>query len=187
MAYVLAGAALSKIVLAHDTQAVNADMLLEPYSGRSEETFDPGLRWFYCAGLSIAMIMMGLISYSHTYKTIPNARLRKEYRLLYRFAVSIVMLLLPLAKESLNSLELVATTAGLVVSILVVELKGNASSGTAFFGLGEFRGRKCAYTAKCHVSRKELSDNVKSGKVVNVEEMAKKEKSRENAREGFSV
>jgi hypothetical protein len=133
------------------------------------------------------MITMTLISMSHTYRTIPNVRLRKGFRLLYRFAISIVIILLPLANDSLNSLELVGTCCGLIASILLLEIRGSASSGTAFWGYDEFCSRRGGYQARCHMSRRELEENIKTGKVVNVEEMAKKEKTTENAREGFSV
>ncbi|KIV98934.1 uncharacterized protein PV09_09320 [Verruconis gallopava] len=187
MAYVLAGAALSKIVLAHDLGNASSEWLAEPYNERSEEKISQGLRWYFCGGLSVSMICMTFISMSHTYRTIPNVRLRKGFRLLYRFAVSIAILLLPLARESLNSLQLVGTCCALVVSILLLEIRGSASSGTTFWGIEEFRRRKGGYSARCHVSRKVLEENIKTGKVVNVEDLAKKEKTTENAREGFTV
>ena len=187
MGYVLAGAALSKIVLAHDVRDADPEWLAEPYAGRSDAEVHQGLRWFFCGGLAVAMIMMTLIAMSHTYRTIPNVRLRKEYRICYRFGVSIAILLLPLAKDSLDSLELVGTRCALVVSILILEICGSASSGAAFWGLSDFCSRRCSYSAKCHVSKKELEENIRTGKVVNVEEMAKKQKTQENAKEGFTV
>jgi hypothetical protein len=186
MSFVLAGSALSKLVLAHDTEHANPEDLMEPYSGRSEEELPIGLRWFYCAGLSIALMCMGSIAMTHTFKTIPNVRLRKPIRLAYRFAVAIVILLLPLAGDSLNSLELVATTTCLVVSVLFMELTGSACVGEGFWGFKEGR-RKCTYSARCHVSRKELQARAKDGKVLDVEEIAKRDKSGEQAKEGFSL
>jgi hypothetical protein len=187
MGYVLAAAALSKIVLAHDLGDADPHWLTELYVGRSEEHVAQGLRWYFCGGLAISMIMMTVIAMSHTYRTIPNVRLRKEFRLGYRFAVSIAMLLLPLAHDSLNSLQLVGTCCALIVSVLVLEIRGSASSGVAFWGVSEFCTRRCGYAARCAVSRKEFFENLKSGKVVNVEDLAKKEKSNENARAGLTI
>jgi hypothetical protein len=174
-------------VLAHDLHDADPESLAEPYTGRSEEHIAQGLRWFFCGGLSVSLSCMTLISMSHVYRTIPNVRLRKGYRLLYRFAVSIVLLLLPLAHDSLNSLELVGTCCGLIVSVLLLEIRGSASSGSAFWGYQEFCSRKGGYSARCHVSRKEIEENIRTGKVVNVEEIVKKEKTTENAREGYNV
>lgn len=58
MAYVLASASLSKLVLAHDCRDTDIETLGEHYIERSEEHIPDGLRWFYCAGLSIALICM---------------------------------------------------------------------------------------------------------------------------------
>ena len=58
MSYVLAGASLSKLVLAHDCGDTDLESLAENYVGRSEEDIPPGLRWFYSAGLGIALICM---------------------------------------------------------------------------------------------------------------------------------
>lgn len=58
MAYVLASASLSKIVLAHDCSDTDLESLGEHYIERSEEHIPDGLRWFYCAGLSIALTCM---------------------------------------------------------------------------------------------------------------------------------
>ena len=58
MAYVLAGAALSRLVLATDCRDASVDDLVEAYLGRSEPEVSSGLRWFYCAGLGIALLCM---------------------------------------------------------------------------------------------------------------------------------
>jgi hypothetical protein len=186
MSFVLAGSALSKLVLAHDTEHADPEDLMEPYSGRSEAELPMGLRWFYCAGISIALMCMGSIALTHTYKTIPNVRLRKPIRLAYRFVAAIAILLLPLAGDSLNSLELVATSTSLVVSVLLMELAGSACVGDGFWGFQEGK-RKCTYSARCHVSRKELQARAKDGKLLDVEEIAKRDRSGEQAKEGYSL
>jgi hypothetical protein len=186
MAYVLAASALSKLVLAHDTASAHPEDLLEPFDGRSEEHIPIGLRWFYCAGLSVALMNMAAISLTHTYKSIPGTRARKEYRLAYRLLIAIIILLLPLAGERLNSLELVALTTCLVVSILLGELVGSACTTHAFWGFGGEK-RKCTYSARCHVSKKELESKVKSGEVLNVAEVAARDKSGDQAKHGYSI
>ena len=58
MAYVLAGAALSRLVLATDCPDANVEDLTEAYTGRSEPETSSALRWFYCAGLGLALLSM---------------------------------------------------------------------------------------------------------------------------------
>ena len=58
MAYVLAGAALSRLVLVTDCHDANVDDLTEAYVGRSEADVGSPLRWFYCGGLGIALLSM---------------------------------------------------------------------------------------------------------------------------------
>ena len=62
MAYVLASASLSKLVLAHDCNDTDLKTLGEHYIERSEEHIPDGLRWFYCAGLGIALICMSKLA-----------------------------------------------------------------------------------------------------------------------------
>ena len=178
MAFTLAGAALAKIVLATDCPDANVNDLLETYATKSIEVVPQGLRWFYCGGLSIALICMGLISLSHSYKIPPNIRLSKPWRLGLRFAAATVILLLPLAKERLNSIHLVATTTGITLVVLFVDLAGSACVDEVFWGFN-FRGeetgkRKCTYSSRCHISRKELESKFKNGEIINVEEIAKR-------------
>jgi hypothetical protein len=60
MAYVIASAALSKLVLAHDLEDADPHALFGAYEERSEEHITDGQRWFYCAGLAIALACMGM-------------------------------------------------------------------------------------------------------------------------------
>ena len=60
MAYVLAGAALSRLVLVTDCHDANIDDLTEAYIGRSEPDVNTPLRWFYCGGLGIALLSMSM-------------------------------------------------------------------------------------------------------------------------------
>lgn len=178
MAFTLAGSALAKIVLATDCPGAAMEDLQEIYAAKSVDVIPEGLRWYYCGGLSIALICMGLISLSHTYKIPPDVRLGKPYRLGVRFAAAIAILLLPLAREKLNSLQLVATTTGITLFVLNVELAGSACVHEAFWGFnlkGQAVGhRKCTYASRCHVSRKELEAKFKNGEIVKVEEIARR-------------
>lgn len=58
MSYVLAGASLSKLVLAHDHHDTDLKTLGDLYLNRSEEHILDALRWFYCVGLGIALLCM---------------------------------------------------------------------------------------------------------------------------------
>lgn len=61
MGYVLAGASLSRLVLATDCADANAEDLTETYAAKAESELSSGLRWFYCGGLSVALISMSEI------------------------------------------------------------------------------------------------------------------------------
>lgn len=60
MAYVLASASLSKLVLAHDCPGTDVETLGKAYQLRSEEEIPYGLRWFYCVGLGVALGCMSM-------------------------------------------------------------------------------------------------------------------------------
>ncbi|TVY52773.1 hypothetical protein LSUE1_G009743, partial [Lachnellula suecica] len=152
MSYVLGAAALSKLVVAHDSPNTPLESLTETYMEKSESDIPIGLRWFYCAGFGIALFCMGIISLSHVHKDHPKGlRILKRWRMLNRFGVCIILFCLPIV-ESLNSLQLVSIVTGLVVWVLLLELWGCSCPEESFFG----EKRKCGYTARCKVSRKDL-------------------------------
>ena len=121
MAFVLAGGALAKLVLAVDTPNSHLDYLTGRYQRRADTEIVPGIRWFYCAGLGVALAFMGFISISHVHKEIEGLRLKKKWRLCARFSVSIILICLP-AADRLDSLQLVGTVSALIVFVLVLEL-----------------------------------------------------------------
>lgn len=167
MGYVLAGACLSKIVLAHDCQDAELDYLTETYAGRSEEELSYGLRWFYCAGLGVALLSMSAISMSHVHKEIAHQRIAKTPRLAVRVAAAITLICLPLA-DKLSSLELVSTTTGIVVFVLMVDVYGSTSRNENFW-----RDRAmCKYSARCSMKRKEMEQALKTGATIEVRELA---------------
>ena len=168
MGYVLAGASLSKLVLANDCTNTDKETLGEAYIGRSESEIAPGLRWFYCAGLGIALGCMSVISMTHVHKKIEGQRLTKTQRLIFRAAISVVLICLPLA-GSLTSLGLVSTTTGLVLLTLFVDLYGSSSVNNAFWR----QRTKCRYMADCQVKRKAIERALKEGVTIDVEQVAK--------------
>ncbi|KAL8694735.1 MAG: hypothetical protein Q9218_000661 [Villophora microphyllina] len=172
MGYVLAGASLSKLVLAHDCKDTDAETLTESYVGRSEAEVRPGLCWFYCVGLGIALLCMSVISFCHVHKKFEGQRVTKRSRLALRVAVATVIVCLPLA-ESLSSLQLISTTTGLVGLVLAFDLYGCTYVGESFLR----DGRKCKYWADCpRKRRRALEEAMKTGAMVNVEELAVDEK-----------
>ncbi|KAM6537206.1 hypothetical protein FALCPG4_003144 [Fusarium falciforme] len=146
MGYILASAGLSKLVLATDAGGANAEQLSEHYSHRAEDEVANGIRFFYCHGLAIALLFMGVIAHCHEHRKPATLRWSKNIRLANRFAVCIVMFLLPLAK-SLNSLNLISITLGLTVWVLLVELFGKSCRNDPF--IGEKKGCRVRYSCKC--------------------------------------
>ena len=186
MAYVLAGAALSRLVLATDCRDANVDDLADAYISRSESEVSSGLRWFYCAGLGIALLCMstpvalpqllfanlrtyvetGIISLSHVHKEFDGERIGKRYRLSVRLSVAIILIFLPLA-ESLSSLQLVSITTGLVVLTLMIDVYGSTSIHDDFWKCTS----QCQYRANCPIKRKLAIDAVKTGTTIKLEEV----------------
>jgi low temperature requirement protein LtrA len=146
MSFVLGGGALARLVLATDIEGAHAENLTETYRSRSGEHVAQGIRWFYCAGFGSALLFMGAISMSHVHKDLKGMRLSKRVRLGFRSATGVVMVLLPLAGERLDSLGLVATMTGLIVVSLVVEVWGASRKGT---GLRVGEGKPRGYVGHC--------------------------------------
>ena len=113
--------------------------------------------------------MLGIISITHVHKEAGGTRLPKRWRMLNRFAVSIIMICLPLA-EDLNSLDLISIVTSLVVWVLLLELWGASCPNESFFG----EKKACKYTARCKISKKDMESAVKSGHVINVRDLSEK-------------
>lgn len=173
MSFVLSAGALAVLVRAHDCPDADVDSLYETFVPRSEEHISAGLQWYYCGGLGISLLCLAIIAWTHTHRKIPNQRIKKDLRLLFRVTVGIIIICLPLAH--LNSLDLVATSTGLVVCVLVVELVGSTCWGESFWWDADCKRNKCSYSAKCKVKKEELEKSMKDGTVLNVEEIAKRE------------
>jgi hypothetical protein len=131
MGYVLAASTLSRLVLAHDCPDADEHDLAEHYEEASEAELSHGLRWFYCGGLGVALIMMAVISFCHIHKKLEQGRLRKRPRLIIRLCVAVIIICLPTA-DSLNSLELISITTALVFFVLCIDLYGISCVGDRF-------------------------------------------------------
>ncbi len=168
MSFVLAAAALSKLVVATDCSGTKLEDLTEMYMLKSEPEIPIGLRWFYCAGLGIALLCMGIISICNEHKDpAMGMRVRKSKRMVNRFAVCIILFCLPTARH-LNSLQLISITTGLTIWVLLVELFGCSSPDESFFG----EKKQCKYTARCKISKRDLESAVKGGHVIKVSELS---------------
>lgn len=58
MSFTLSGAALSRLVVAHDCPNADPATLTPTYEERSEAELAYGWRWFYCCGLGVAFWCM---------------------------------------------------------------------------------------------------------------------------------
>jgi low temperature requirement protein LtrA len=128
MSFVISAAALARLVLAHDCSHCPVSALAESYAVRSQPAVSAGQRWFYCAGLGIAIICTAIIASTHHYRR-PNGswffQHRKNLRLVLRASVGVVIVFLPLAGERLDSLRLIGCTTGLLHISLFMDLLGN--------------------------------------------------------------
>lgn len=173
MAYVLAASALSKLVLAHDSEDTDYHHLAHSFEAASEDHISDGQRWFFCAGLGISLAMMNVISLCHSYKNDTNPRLRKNKRLTWRFMVAIILICLPLA-DNLSSLSIISIATGLLFLVLLLELMGSSCKDSRGGFLRE-KNRQCKYMARCRMSRKELEANMKDSHIIGIEHIAQKE------------
>ncbi|KAL9056213.1 MAG: hypothetical protein Q9162_003093 [Coniocarpon cinnabarinum] len=121
LAFVLAGAALSRIVLTDDVSGTSIEDLAEYSQARSEPEIGSGLRWFYTAGLGMGMLFMNIIALTHEYRdnqNRPGAKypllFKRPSRLVYRSLVGLALIFLghddvEVIKEREKEVEEVAT------------------------------------------------------------------------------
>lgn len=157
MSFVLAGGAMARLVVAHDCPDTEVEHLSELYQERSEGEIPAGIRWFYCAGFGVALAMMGVISISHVHRDIDGLRLTKKHRLVGRFAIAIIMILLPLA-EHLTSVELLGVVTALLVALLVLELWATSCCHEKLFG----RSKQCKYVGRA--GKRNVQAMIKDGR-----------------------
>lgn len=135
LSYVIAGAALSRLVLVDDVPSASLEDLAEVSRAKSIPAIESGLRWFYTAGLGIGFLCLNIIAYSHSYRSpslVPGAKFpwlfKRPWRFAVRFAVALAITFLGFA-DKLDSLQLIGTTTGLIALCLFVELIGNMITG----------------------------------------------------------
>ena len=174
MGYVLAAAALSKLVLAHDADDTDEHDLAEYWAERSEDHVSDGLRWYYCCGLAVALTCMSLISLSHEHKEFEGQRLKKNFRLGVRLSVAVILVCLPLAHH-LNSLELVGTTTSLIIFTLAVDLWGSTDKNAEFWRCK----RACRYEADVKARKKSIIDALKRGEKIEIKQVREPERDTE--------
>ncbi|KAF2149931.1 hypothetical protein K461DRAFT_281165 [Myriangium duriaei CBS 260.36] len=144
MAFVLSGGALARLVVAHDCQDTNVEHITEEYQARSESEIGSGIRWFYCGGMGISLILMGIIALSNIHKESKVDRLRKRHRLAIRLAVGIVIICLAKA-ERLNSLDLIGIVTALIGLVLITELWAASGASEKLFEWS----KTTQYTGRC--------------------------------------
>ncbi len=157
MALALAGASLSRLVVAHDCANAHLDELsdlIADYEKDSVDRLSDGLRWFYCAGLGVATLSMAGISVSHVHKEFALPRIRKRYRISFRICVGCVLVGLAEARQ-LDSLGLISTTTALILSVLAAEIYGGSDSKTSFFGSSEAHQTHLTSTAQLEIPLQE--------------------------------
>jgi low temperature requirement protein LtrA len=185
MAYSLAAASLSRLVVAHDCADADPDTLGEAYVDRSVESIDAATRWFYCGGLALSLLSMCLISLTHIHKQIPHARLKKRPRLAIRACIAITILLLPLA-HSLSSLSLISITTALVITVLIVDLYGLSRSGDRFWtgGFSKEMKHNAHYSANLRIKRKhrkQIEQAMRDGEKIGLETLTRLQRSDSSA------
>lgn len=171
MAYAIASAALSKLVLVTDCPNANSEDLTETYAERSDSNVSSAIRFFYCHGLAITLLCMGTISACHQHKLFNTMRVSKAYRLANRFAACLVLFLLPLA-HNLSSLDLVVISTSMIVWVLLVELWGKSCKDDPF--IGEKKGCCTKYSARC--TRRQLENAINDNGEVDIVELGREEK-----------
>lgn len=169
MGYILATAAMSKLVLATDVPNANASTLGSHYSPLAEPEVSDGIRLFYCYGLGIALFSMNLISLSHEHRQPPNLRWKKNHRLANRFAICLIFFGLPFATR-LKSQSLIAVSMSLILEVLLVELWGTSCPNDPF--IGERKGVCVRY--RTHCCKRDLKKALKEEQKRNPEKFQEK-------------
>lgn len=176
LSYILAAAAMCKLVVITDCANAPLSALTPFYQHRSDDHITEGLRLYYCIGLALALFSMGLISLSHEHRVpLGSCKLPKWLRLSNRFLVCIIIFALPAAGTRLNSLALVSITTSLSAWTLFFELYGKTCRTQPFFLGGEdSSANKCQYTARC--TEKRLEKARKEDGEIDIVELGRSEK-----------
>lgn len=178
MGYVLAAATLPSLVLAHDTSNADPHDLGSHYESRSVPRLSNATRWFYCGGLGVALLSMGVISLAHTHKRLAKARLMKRPRLAVRAVVAVGIIFLAFA-DNLSSLSLIGITTSLTIFILTLDLYGNSAQGSSFWtgGCCIHERKRTSYIAHHRVGRRrreEIRRALERGEKVGLAELLRR-------------
>ena len=181
MGYVLGAATLGQLVLAHDCLDSDPETLGEAYVNRSVGEVPPGIRWFYCGGIGVTLLSMGVISFCHVHKRVKNVRLKKRPRLFVRACVAIIIICMPLTTK-LTSLDLISITTALVFFILCLDLYGNTCQGQQFWtgGFCLEEKKKCTYVANLKIrkhQRRDIEGKLHRGEHVSLSDLLRRHSS----------
>jgi hypothetical protein len=166
MGYVLSGAALSRLVVAHDCDNANPETLTELYQERSEPELSDAIRWFYCGGLAVALFSMNIISFCHVHRKVIGQRWRKRSRLIFRTAIAIIIACLPMAHE-LSSIGLIGTTCSFMVLVVFIEIWGTSCIQDSFL----CDKGNCKYLAKAHLKKRQI-EGLKAGESIDIDDLS---------------
>lgn len=176
LSYILAAAAMCKLLVVTDCANAPLSALTPFYQHRSDDHITEGLRLYYCIGLGLALFSMGLISISHQHRVpLGMCKFSKHIRLANRLLVCIIFFTLPAAGDRLNSLSLLSITTALSAWTLFFELYGKTCKTQPFFmGGGDEKAERREYTANC--TQKRLDDARKEDGEIDFVELGRAEK-----------
>lgn len=118
------------------------------------------LRYVAWVAPSIFPSDVGIISLSHVHVSSDHLNLRKRYRLGLRGCICLVILLLPLAGDNINSLQLIGTVCALLWGVIAVETWGNALCEHVWIGDKKKREYVCKFNIKCVQGEEQIPDDI---------------------------
>ena len=113
------------------------------------------------------LMSVGVIAITHHHKEVEGQRVLKRHRLVFRFAVAIALLCLPLAKN-LNSLQLVSISTVLIFAVLTGDIYGSSCVRESFW-MGQ---SPCSYSTDCKLRRKDIQLAIQTGKGLTLDDLA---------------
>ena len=135
----VAGSAVNRVIVAHDVPGSNPLDLDPANIVNSDDPLRATVRWYFGAGLGGALLAMGVIQLAHEgpprILQEHKVRIARKWRLLYRALVGLSWILIPIAGNSLNSLNLLMVYAITQYSVVLVELYGRSFQGENMFSL----------------------------------------------------
>lgn len=167
--FTLASSAVGNLVTAHDCSDANVLDLAPTYIDNSKAQISQAWRWFYSPGLGVTLICMTLISMTHDHKALRSPRAGKDTRLVFRSAVALILIFLALAKDSLDSLDIIGITTALFACVLIFDIYGISCEGDNFWTGPNSDKEHTHYLAKTKLVkrvRRDLEEKLKRGEDV---------------------